>query len=57
VDESTVRELIAVERRCCRFFDLRYEQDAKRLLVSVDEAHERALDAIAHAVARASAPA
>jgi hypothetical protein len=52
-----VRELIAVERRCCPFFDLRYEQDAKRLLVSVDEAHQRALDAIAHAVARASAPA
>lgn len=51
VDRELVAETIAVERECCPFFTLSWEQDRRRLTVSVAQAaHEPALDAIAFAL-------
>jgi hypothetical protein len=51
VDPDVVGELLAVERECCPFFELRWEPDTRRLTVSVSDAeHEPALDAIAFAL-------
>jgi hypothetical protein len=51
VDTELVAETIAVERECCPFFALVWEQDRRRLTVLVSQAaHEPALDAIAFAL-------
>jgi hypothetical protein len=51
VDAGLVEETIATERECCPFFDLRWEQETRRLTISVSQAeHEPALDAIAFAL-------
>lgn len=52
VDEAVVGELIAVERGCCPFFLLDYDEARRRLAVSVsDPAQEGELDSIEHALA------
>jgi len=49
--DVVVNELVAVERRCCPMFDLRWEPDERRLSISVPgPEHEPALDAIAKAL-------
>lgn len=51
VDTKVVDELLAIERECCPFFDLRWEADGRRLTVSVlHPEHETALEAIAFAL-------
>jgi hypothetical protein len=51
-----VDELVAVERRCCPFLDLRWDPNERRLSVAVSRAeHEPALDAITAALALSSA--
>ena len=56
VDERLVRELLAVERECCPFFELGWQSRARRLTVAVSRTeHEPALDAIAHALGLAHA--
>jgi hypothetical protein len=51
IDAELVTEAIAVERECCPFIVLTWEQDRRRLTVSVSQAaHEPALDAIAFAL-------
>ena len=51
VDPKLVAELLAVERECCPFLELGWEQSAQRLTVAVSHAeHEPALDAIAFAL-------
>jgi catechol 2,3-dioxygenase-like lactoylglutathione lyase family enzyme len=53
VDEAAVEELMAVERRCCPFFLLDFDEVGRRLAVSVtDPDQERALDSIESALAR-----
>jgi hypothetical protein len=50
-DTKLVDELLDIERACCPFFELGWEPDRRRLIVSVARAeHERALDAIAFAL-------
>ncbi len=52
VDADNVETLIAVERECCPFFDLRWEPELRRLSVSVSLAeHEPGIDAILDALA------
>lgn len=49
--DFVVEELVAVERRCCPFFDLGWEPNERRLSISVSTSdHEPALDAIAKAL-------
>jgi hypothetical protein len=51
VDPKLVAELLAVERECCPFLELSWEQSAQRLTVVASHAqHEPALDAIAFAL-------
>ena len=51
LDRATLQRVIAVERECCPFFGLEYEEDVRRLVVTVAEpAHDAALDAIEHAL-------
>lgn len=51
VNAELVTEAIAIERECCPFFALGWEQDRRRLTVSVSQAaHEPMLDAIAFAL-------
>lgn len=51
VSDLVVEELVAVEMRCCPFFDLEWEQRPRRLSVSVSRhEEERALDAIVYAL-------
>jgi hypothetical protein len=51
VDTALVETMLAVERECCPFFDLRWEPDSRRLTIAVTHAeHEPALDAIAFAL-------
>jgi catechol 2,3-dioxygenase-like lactoylglutathione lyase family enzyme len=53
VDEVALGELMAVERGCCPFFRLEYDEDARRLAVSVsDPDQEPALDSIEEALTR-----
>lgn len=57
VDARLVEAMLAVERECCPFFDLRWAPDSGRLTIAVTQAeHEPALDAIAFALG-VSAPA
>ncbi len=49
--DLVVEELVAVERHCCPFFDLTWEQRRRRLSIAVSgPAEEPALDAIAYAL-------
>jgi hypothetical protein len=51
VDEASLGQLIAVERGCCPFFQLDYDERGRRLAVSVQDAeHEPALDSIEEAL-------
>jgi hypothetical protein len=51
VSDPVVEELVAVERRCCPFFDLGWEQERRYLTISVSSSEEEpALDAIASAL-------
>jgi hypothetical protein len=57
VDPQLVDDLLAVERGCCPFFELRWEPPARRLTVSVSRAeHEPALDGIAFALGLVGGP-
>jgi hypothetical protein len=54
VDRLLVEELVAVERACCPFFALDWDERRGRLEISVSQdLHEPALDAIATAIAGA----
>ena len=47
VDERLLAEAIAVERRCCPFFELSYDTGARELTISVnDPSDEAALSAL-----------
>jgi hypothetical protein len=49
--DAVVEELVAVERRCCPFFDLGWEEGRRRFTISVSRPdQEPALDAIADAL-------
>jgi hypothetical protein len=51
ISNVVVKELVAVERRCCPFFDLSWEPEERLLSISVSRADdEPALDAIAYAL-------
>jgi hypothetical protein len=51
IDTRRVDELVAIERECCPFVELRWEPNRRRLTVSVSRAgDEPALDAIAFAL-------
>jgi hypothetical protein len=51
VDLSLLRDAVDVERSCCPFFDLRLDDHARTLHVSVAGADDRpALDALAAAI-------
>ena len=51
VDVDLLRETVEVERGCCPFFELEYDEGRRRLAVSVAQPeHEPALDAIEHAL-------
>jgi hypothetical protein len=51
VEPELVRETITVERDCCPFFGLAYDEGGRRLTVTVaDPGHDAALDAIAFAL-------
>ena len=48
VDRDLLDETLAVERRCCPFFELEYDDGERRLHASVSAAeHRPALDALA----------
>jgi hypothetical protein len=40
VDRALVEETIAIERRCCPFFRIMFDPEARLLLISVDRADE-----------------
>jgi hypothetical protein len=49
-DRGTLDEAVAIERECCPFFEIRFDEDRRRLIVAVREPeHEPALEAIAAA--------
>ncbi|HKP88672.1 MAG TPA: hypothetical protein VJT75_01740 [Thermoleophilaceae bacterium] len=51
LDVDLLEEALAVERRCCPFFELDFEGRGRRLRASVSEAeHASALDALAAAL-------
>jgi hypothetical protein len=51
ISHVAVEELIAVERRCCPFFDLKWEPTERRLSISVSRREdEPALESIADAL-------
>lgn len=51
LSDSAVEELIAVERRCCPFFGLQWDQHERCVSISVSRSvEEKALDAIADAL-------
>ncbi len=53
-DRDALEEALAVERECCPFFRFAYDEDARRLVVTVREPEQLpALDAIAYAVGSA----
>jgi hypothetical protein len=52
VDRALVERTIEIERSCCEFFELRFDDRARELVVTVtDPEQDPALDAIAHAIA------
>jgi Cation efflux family len=51
VDADLVEEALRIERECCPFFDLRFDEQTRVITVGVDSAEQRpALDAIAFAL-------
>jgi hypothetical protein len=49
-DRATLDDAVATERECCPFFEIRFDEDRRRLTVTVREPeHEPALEAIAAA--------
>jgi hypothetical protein len=51
VDAELMRETLAVERECCPFYRLSWDESERRLEVGVeDPRQDPALDAIAHAL-------
>ena len=51
LDRATLEEALAVERECCPFFRLAFDQSQRRLRVAVEgREHLPALDAIAHSL-------
>lgn len=51
LDRALLDEALAVERRCCPFFTLGYDEQRRRLRASVSDAdHLPALDALADAL-------
>jgi hypothetical protein len=51
ISDVVVNELVAIERRCCPFFDLGWEPNERRLSICVSRSdHEPSLDAIAYAL-------
>jgi hypothetical protein len=51
LDRDLLEEALAVERRCCPFFTLEFDERARRLRASVSDAeHAAALDALAEAL-------
>jgi hypothetical protein len=57
VSDLLVEQLVAVERRCCHFFDLGWEQRPRLLSISVSRPQEEpALDAIVYALGFSDAP-
>jgi hypothetical protein len=51
VDEELVTELLAVERRCCPFFELEWRPESRRLSVAVANPEDQAaLSAVARAL-------
>jgi hypothetical protein len=51
VDPDLVDEVVAVERACCPFFELRWEPDVSRLSIGVSRSEdEPALGAVAFAL-------
>ena len=54
VDAALLGRAIAIERECCPFFELAYEEGGRRLSITVaDPDHDAALDAIRFALAPA----
>jgi hypothetical protein len=50
ISEVAIEELIAVEHRCCPFFELGWEPSERRLSIAVSRTEDApALDAIVHA--------
>ena len=55
VPESLILRLIEVERGCCPFFEMVWDEASRRLAIEVpDSDHEPALDAIVSALGAAS---
>jgi hypothetical protein len=49
-DRVTLDAAVATERECCPFFEIRFDEDRRRLTVAAREAeHDLALEAIAAA--------
>ena len=59
VDDALVRETIEVERECCPFFGIAYDESHHRLTITVREpGQDPALDALRHSLgAEAAGPA
>lgn len=56
VDVTLLRETIAIERSCCRFFTLDYDASARRLSIGIDDPAPRGALAALLAAVRDSAP-
>jgi hypothetical protein len=55
VSPLLVEKVVAIERRCCPFFEFGWEQSQRRLTISVSSSEqEPALDAIAYALGLSS---
>jgi hypothetical protein len=51
VDAALIEDTLAIERRCCPFFQLEFEPSTRRLEISVERAEEDpALDALRFAL-------
>ena len=51
VDAELLQRAMAIERECCPFFELSYEEGSGRLSITVeDPGHDAALDAIRFAL-------
>ena len=56
-DRRALDEMIEVERQCCPFFRLEFDDQARRLSVAVDDPeHAAALEVLAAALAAPAAP-
>ena len=51
VDSALLEETLGIERECCSFLGLTYDEDTRQLSITVeDPAHGPALDALHHAL-------